>query len=134
MQKVADAFLAGDHDWLAGVYVYPMAVYIDGEIEIEATAEATLNNLFTRRAAVLSVGTKRIEAEVINYVDSTDGRFPVRVDWNIFDAEDKRITTNEIRYYCRHVPDGTIKIEILEFITRGMASLVDVADRKVPKH
>lgn len=134
MQALADAFLAGDHDWLSGVYTYPLAVYLDGEILIEATAEDALQNLFARRASAVSAGTKRIDARVIDYVETADTRFPVRVDWHFMNADGDCFATNELRYYCRHAPDGCIRIEILEFISRGIASLPSQPNGKSQKH
>lgn len=134
MQALADAFLVGDHDWLADVYTYPLAVYLDGEILIETTAEDTLHTLFARRASALSAGTKRIEARVIDFVETADRRFPVRVDWHFINAEGDCFATNELRYYCRFAPDGTIRIEILEFISRGIATLPSSQGKFIPKH
>ena len=134
MQALADAFLAGDHDWLANVYTYPLAIYLDGEILIEKTAEDTLNNLFSRRASALSAGAKRIEARVIEYVETAGHRCPVRVDWHFINADGDAFATNELRYYCRFAPDGTIRIEILEFISRGIATLPDAQGGPNQKH
>lgn len=118
-QTLADAFLQGDHEWLADVYMYPLVVYVEGEIFLERTPSETLAALFDRRERALSAGTDRIASEVLEVGTEDGGRFPVRVDWTFLATSGRMIAKNELRYFCRYISDGTLKIEILEFISRG---------------
>lgn len=121
-QALANAFLQGDHVWLAGIYTYPLVVYIEGEIFVERTPEETLANLFERREAALLAGTKIIRSTVQDVGAETNGRFPVRVNWEFLSEDGRELTVNELRYFCRFDPDGQTRIEILEFIKRGFPS------------
>lgn len=119
-QRVADAFLRGDHTWLAGVYAYPLAVFIEGEIAIEQTPLDTLNALWRRREHAISQGTTDIRSELVEIGDVRGGRIPARVDWYFLNAEGAVIAVNEMRYFCRMQDNGTPIIEILEFVRRGL--------------
>ena len=121
-QRLADAFLAGDHGWLAGIYTYRLVVYIEGEIALERTPDVTLGKLFERRGMALLAGTCSIRSETLKVGKPVDGRFPVRVDWLFISADGREITRNELRYFCRQTPGGEIRIEILEFIRRGFTA------------
>lgn len=118
-QRVADAFLSGDHDWLAGIYIYPLVVYVHGDIFLERTPEETLAALFERREAAYRAGTRSIRSTVLTIGSIEAGRFPVRVDWDFISAEGKIVATNQLRYFCRFDEMGRTRIEILEFIKRG---------------
>lgn len=118
-QRVADAFLSGDHVWLSAIYIYPLVVYVDGEIFLERSPEETLAALFERREAAYRAGTQSIRSTVLKIGSIDVGRFPVRVDWEFFNAEGKIVTTNQLRYFCRFDEQGRTRIEILEFIKRG---------------
>lgn len=122
MQALADAFLKGDHEWLAGIYAYPLAIFLDGEIVIENSAEDALNSLFIRRGAVLAAGTKKIKTTTQLSAETSTGRFPVRVDWHFLNEAGALIAVNEIRYFCRFSETGGIKVEIVEFLRRGIES------------
>ena len=118
-QMVADAFLSGDHTWLAGIYIYPLVVYVHGEIFLEHTPEQTLAALFERREAALRVGTHSITSTVLEIGSDDVGRFPVRVDWDFLASDGRTIAKNKLRYFCRFDGEGHPRIEILEFIERG---------------
>lgn len=118
-QKLADAFLAGDHEWLAGIYIYPLVVYIENDITLERSPEKTLANLFERREIVLRGGTRSVKSNLISVGKPDTGRFPVRVDWEFLDAEGRQLTRNQLRYFCRFDELGNIRIEILEFLKQG---------------
>lgn len=118
-QRLADAFLVGNHGWLAGIYTYPFVIYIEGEIALERTPDVTLGKLFERRGIALLAGTCSIRSDTLKIGKSVDGRFPVRVNWYFLDADGREITRNELRYFCRQTPGGEIRIESLEFIRRG---------------
>ena len=124
MQELADAFLSGDHEWLATVYSYPLAVFLEGEIKIEKTSQEMLDALFSRRASALAAGTLTIRTNVLECGETSVGRFPVRVDWAFLGLEGKTIATSEMRYFCRLTPTCGIKIEILEFISPGFDARV----------
>ena len=121
-QRVADAFMSGDHEWLSGIYIYPLVVYLDGNIFLERTPEQTLASLFKRREAAYRAGTNMIRSTVIDVGPNDAGRFPVRVDWDFLAADGSVIARNELRYFCRFDAERDILIEILEFISRGIAS------------
>ena len=118
-QTVADAFLTGDHAWLAAIYIYPLVVYVHGEIFLEHTPEETLAALFERREAALRVGTHSIKSTVREIGSDDVGRFPVRVDWEFLGPQGQAIAMNKLRYFCRFDGEGHPRIEILEFIERG---------------
>ena len=121
-QALANAFLKGDHVWLSQVYIYPPVVFVEGDIVLERTPEETLHNLFERREVALRAGTKSIRSS-IQYVGFEHvGRFPVRVTWDFISADNKLLAKNELRYFCRFDSDGRTRIEILEFIKRGLPS------------
>lgn len=121
-QQVADAFYSGDHVWLSGIYIYPLVVYVEGEIFLERTPEETLAALFERREVALRAGTHTIEAQLLEIGSDDAGRFPVRVDWMFLDADGRVVTRNRLRYFCRFDGEGHPRIEILEFIERGLPS------------
>jgi hypothetical protein len=118
-QRVADAFLSGDHEWLSGIYIYPLVVYIDEEIFLEHTPEETLATLFERREAAYRAGTQSIRSTVLMIGSHEVGRFPVRVDWEFINAAGNVVAKNELRYFCRFDEEGHTRIEILEFLKRG---------------
>lgn len=118
-QSVADAFLSGDHEWLSGIYIYPLVVYVHGEIFLEHTPEETLAALFERREAALRVGTQLIRSNVLEIGSDDVGRFPVRADWEFLGPDGQIIARNKLRYFCRFDGEGHPRIEILEFIERG---------------
>ena len=120
-QRLADAFLNGDHEWLSGVYIYPLVVYIEGEIALERTPAQSLSALFERRQKALSAGTAGIRTEVLEVGEASSGRFPVRVDWTFLSASGREVAKNELRYFCRFSDDGSVQIEIVEFIRRSFA-------------
>ncbi len=122
-QAVADAFMSGDHYWLSGIYIYPLVVYVDGNIFLERTPDETLSALFERRQAAVQAGTKAIRSTIKSVGAGAAGRFPVRVDWEFIDADGRVIAKNELQYFCRFDPTGNILIEILEFISRGIATV-----------
>lgn len=123
MQELADAFFQGDHEWLTGIYAYPLAVFLNGDIMIEETPQDALNNLFLRRASAIAAGTVRITAKVLDSGDPSQGRFPVRVDWHFIGKGGKLIAINELRYFCHLAESGEPRVEIVEFISRGIASI-----------
>lgn len=122
-QAVANAFLQGDHVWLSEIYTYPLVIYIEGEIVVERTREETLGNLFARREAVLRAGAKSIISSIEDIGPENAGRFPVRVNWKILSEAGNILAESELRYFCRFDPEGRARIEILEFIKRGIATL-----------
>ena len=122
MQALADAFLKGDHKKLADVYSYPLAIFLDGEIVIEKTSEDALNNLFIRRGTVLAAGAAKIETTVLESGETSSGRFPVTVAWRFLNETGTVIADSEMRYFCRFTDTGAIKIEIIEFLRRGIES------------
>jgi len=122
-QRLANAFLSGDHDWLAGIYIYPLVIYIEGEIALEHTPEVTLSSLFERRRAALAIGTTHIHSTVTDIGDHNCGRFPVNVKWKFLSATGRVLACNVLRYFCRFDEHGEMKIEILEFVKRGAPNL-----------
>lgn len=130
-QEVANAFLKGDHQWLAEIYIYPLVVYIEGEIALERTPDETLHNLFDRRETALRAGVTTIKSNTLDVGAESNGRFPVRVDWEFLTGDGRIVAINELQYFCRFVPGGHVRIEILEFITRGIGSVKPAADTKM---
>lgn len=115
--------MSGDHEWLSGIYIYPLVVYIDGNIFLERTPDETLSALFERRQAAVQAGTKAIRSKIKSVGAGEAGRFPVRVDWDFIAGDGRVIARNELQYFCRFDPTGNIFIEILEFISRGIATV-----------
>lgn len=130
-QALADAFLKGDHVWLAGIYTHPLVIYIEGDIVVERTTEQTLENLFGRRETALRAGTKSIRSIIEDIGPENSGRFPVRVTWEFLSGDGRLLGTNELRYFCRFNAQGQPRIEILEFIKRVFSSLPSGPDGRV---
>ena len=106
---------------------------------VERTIEDTLKALFDRREVALRAGTARIRTRVVRIGEhreirdgaaSASSRFPVRVDWDFLSVSGTLIARNELRYYCRYSEDGEIRIEILEFVRQGIASVGTVTNSK----
>ena len=119
-QRVADAFLSGDVQWLSTIYVYPLAVYVGGELTVERNVEQTISAVMGRRQQAIQAGTAAIKTQIINAADNPSGRLPIRVDWQFIDTAGKLIATNEVRYFCRFKDPGIVQIEILEFLRRDI--------------
>lgn len=119
-QRLANAFLSGDHEWLSGIYEYPLVVYIEGEIALERTPAETMASLFARREKALRAGTVQIRSDVLTVGESDKGRFPVRVNWTFLSGTGRVLARNEMQYFCRLTEDQNYRIEIVEFIRQGL--------------
>lgn len=114
---LARTWLAGDLDSLIGIYVHPLPVYTAGQWRIEATPEATRASVTERRRKAICAGTREIVTNVLEVSELSGDRRPVLVEWLYLDDMARTIGRSEIRYYCRESPDGSRRIEMIEFRT-----------------
>ena len=59
-QRIADAFIAGDIDWLVSCCSYPLALFVNGEVIVESCAEDSMAAIASRRKLVLGQGVTSI--------------------------------------------------------------------------
>jgi hypothetical protein len=115
-QRIADAFIAGDIDWLVSCCSYPLALFVNGEVIVESCAEDSMAAIASRRKLVLGQGVTSILTKLIDVGNISLERFPVRVDWVFLNALSQPVGSNELRYYCKLVAVDDLKIELIEFL------------------
>lgn len=114
-EALASAFSDGRLNGLAAFYAYPLAIYSPGRVRVEVTPEETESALFRRRGLALRAGMRSVRVRIWDVAEMTGGRIPVRLSWEFLDADGQRVGLSAMRYFCRRSPDGTLKVEMIEF-------------------
>jgi hypothetical protein len=117
-RELGRAFAEGDFETLIAAYRYPLAISAPCGWRLEDTAEATRTSVFTRRAAALATGMRRIDVSVGEIAETGAGRLKVDVTWRYLGADDNELGRSLIRYFCVAGPETgrPLSIEVIEFL------------------
>jgi len=97
---VSNELLVGDLDWLAGVFLYPFSLFIDGHIRVVTSTCETKAYLLSRRGDISAIAGMRITAKVLDIGKIRNARFPVNVNYTVHNAANTPIAVNTSRYLC----------------------------------
>lgn len=117
-QDMGRAFAEGDVEALIAAYRYPLAIQSPSGWRLEDSPEATRASVFTRRAASLVTGMRRIDVIVGEITETGAGRLKADVTWRYLGRDDTELGRSLIRYYCLFDPetDRSPAIEVIEFL------------------
>lgn len=133
-EKLASAFAVGQFDDVTQYYLYPLVVYLPTGMRMDMAPEDTIDAIFQRRGAAKSAGMTDVKVTIHEIGENKDGRIPVHVAWNFTNKSGASVGKSEIRYFCRLMPNGAIRIELMEFLTLAFPNTPKVWAKHGPAH
>ncbi len=113
-----------------GNYEFPLAVEIDGALQVYPNEAAFLQAMLAFRAALLAAGITAIVPRIAAVELPRHGRFRIWVDWDHWRGDALEKSARHSIYYCRQAA-GRDRREIVEMM-QCTAYLVDCSVPDMP--
>lgn len=128
------AFVEGRLENLPRHYVYPLAVFLPDGVRIEMTPDVTTEKIFARRAAAMREGMRDVRLRIADVREVPNGRVTVDLSWEFVDVNGQPIDRSTMRYFCRRDPDGSVRVEMIEFSEIAFADSVTADPPRPPRN
>ncbi len=133
-EKLASAFAVGRFDDVTRYFNYPLVVYLPTGMRMDMTPEDTIDAIFQRRGAAKSAGMTDVKVTIHDIGENREGRIPVHLVWNFTNKSGESVGKSEMRYFCRVMPNGAVRIELMEILTMAFPNLPKVWAKHGPAH
>ena len=122
--SLKDALIEGRIDYITRHCVYPIPVFMYGDLIVCGSAETFGELLSQYREAVLAIGTVKIRPRLIAHGLPVRGYSNLWIEWDHLDAKGQCLRTNQIHYAVyQGAHDLFPRVELIELTVSAFPEL-----------